>query len=231
MHYPTSARAPGLPFDPFKALAVPRPIGWIGSLDAQGRPNLAPYSFFNAISDRPPMVMFSSGGRKDSLRNILETGEFTCSIAHWDLRDAMNLSSATVAPGVDEFALAGLTAAPSLLIKPPRVAQAPAAFECRLWQTLDLPAPPARPNAKAGSSAAAEGYTLVIGEVVAIYIDDAYLEDGIVQTGRMRPLARLGYMDYSVVTPETLFTLNRPVASDDGLSAKVQPGPWDGVYR
>ena len=231
MHYPTSARAPGLPFDPFKALAVPRPIGWIGSLDAQGRPNLAPYSFFNAISDRPPMVMFSSGGRKDSLRNILETGEFTCSIAHWDLRDAMNLSSATVAPGVDEFALAGLTAAPSLLIKPPRVAQAPAAFECRLWQTLDLPAPPARPNAKAGSSAAAEGYTLVIGEVVAIYIDDAYLEDGIVQTGRMRPLARLGYMDYSVVTPETLFTLNRPVASDDGLSAQVQPGPWDGIYR
>ncbi len=227
MHYPTSARAPGLPFDPFKALAVPRPIGWIGSLDRDGRPNLAPYSFFNAISDRPPMVMFSSGGRKDSLRNILDTGEFTCSIAHWDLRDAMNLSSAPVAPGVDEFALAGLTAAASLLVKPPRVAQAPAAFECRLWQTLDLPAPPARP----GASAAAEGYTLVIGEVVAIYIDDAYLEGGIVQTGRMRPLARLGYMDYAVVTPETLFTMNRPSTSDDGLSAQVQPGPWDGVYR
>lgn len=227
MHYPTSARAPGLPFDPFKALAVPRPIGWIGSLDPAGRPNLAPYSFFNAISDRPPMVMFSSAGRKDSLRNILATGEFTCSIAHWDLRDAMNLSSAPVAPGVDEFALAGLTAAASLLIKPPRVAQAPAAFECRLWQTLDLPAPPARP----GASTAPEGYTLVIGEVVAVYIDDAYLEGGIVQTAKMRPLARLGYMDYAVVTPETLFTMNRPEASADGLSAQVQPGPWDGIYR
>ena len=227
MHYPTSARAPDLPHDPFKALAVPRPIGWIGSLDAQGRPNLAPYSFFNAISDRPPMVMFSSGGRKDSLRNILETGEFTCSIAHWDLREAMNLSSAPVAPGVDEFALAGLAPAPSLLVKPPRVAQAPAAFECRLWQTLDLPAPPARPGAKL----APEGYTMVIGEVVAVYIDDAYLEGGIVQTGKMRPLARLGYMDYSVVTPETLVTMNRPEASADGQTAQVQPGPWDGIYR
>ena len=231
MHYPTSARAPGLPFDPFKALAVPRPIGWIASLDAQGRPNLAPYSFFNAISDRPPMVMFSSGGHKDSLRNILQTGEFTCSIAHWDLREAMNLSSAPVAPGVDEFALAGLSPAPSLLIKPPRVAQAPAAFECRLWQTLDLPAPAARPGTKAGANAVPEGYTMVIGEVVAIYIDDAYLEGGIVQTGKMRPLARLGYMDFAVVTPETLFTMNRPVASADGLTAQVQPGPWDGVYR
>ena len=227
MHYPTSARAPGLPHDPFKALAVPRPIGWIGSLDAQGRPNLAPYSFFNAISDRPPMVMFSSAGRKDSLRNILATGEFTCSIAHWDLRDAMNLSSAPVAPGVDEFALAGLAPAASLLVKPPRVAQAPAAFECRLWKTITLPAPPAR----AGSTEIPDSYTLVIGEVVAIYIDEQFIEDGIVLTGKMRPLARLGYMDFSVVTPESLFTLNRPSASADGLSASVMPGAWDGVYR
>jgi flavin reductase (DIM6/NTAB) family NADH-FMN oxidoreductase RutF len=227
MHYPTSARAPGLKFDPFKALAVPRPIGWIATVDLGGRPNLAPYSFFNAVSDRPPMVMFSSGGRKDSLRNIEATGEFTCSIANWDLREAMNLSSASVAPGVDEFALAGLAPAASLLIKPPRVAQAPAAFECRLWKTIELPAPPAR----AGSSAAPEGYTLVIGEVVAVYIDDRFIEDGIVLTGKMRPLARLGYMDFSVVTPESLFTLNRPTASADGLTASVQPGAWDGVYR
>jgi flavin reductase (DIM6/NTAB) family NADH-FMN oxidoreductase RutF len=227
MHYPTSARAPGLKFDPFKALAVPRPIGWIATVNADGVPNLAPYSFFNAISDRPPMVMFSSGGRKDSLRNIEATGEFTCSIANWDLREAMNLSSAPVAPGVDEFALAGLAPAASLLVKPPRVAQAPAAFECRLWKTIELPTPPAR----AGSSSAPEGYTLVIGEVVAVYIDDQYIEDGIVLTGHMRPLARLGYMDYAVVTPESLFTLNRPTASADGLTASVQTGPWDGVYR
>ena len=225
MHYPTSARAPGMKFDPFKALAVPRPIGWIASVDRDGVPNLAPYSFFNAISDRPPMVMFSSGGRKDSLRNIEATGEFTCSIANWDLREAMNLSSAPVAPGVDEFALAGLAPAASLLVKPPRVAAAPAAFECRLWKTIALPALPGRDGAPG------EGYTLVIGEVVAVYIADAFIEDGIVQTGKMRPLARLGYMDYAVVSPESMFTLNRPTASADGQSASVQAGPWDGVYR
>jgi flavin reductase (DIM6/NTAB) family NADH-FMN oxidoreductase RutF len=226
MHYPTSARAPGLPFDPFKALAVPRPIGWIGTLGRDGRRNLAPYSFFNAISDRPPMVMFSSGGHKDTLRNIEETGEFTCSIANWDLHQAMNLSSAPVAPGVDEFALAGLTPAASIAIQAPWVAEAPAAFECRLWKTIALPAPAGKPGA-----APPVGYTMVIGEVLAIYIDDRYIEDGIVQTGKMRPLARLGYMDYSVVTPESLFTLNRPSASADGQTAEVQPGAWDGVYR
>jgi flavin reductase (DIM6/NTAB) family NADH-FMN oxidoreductase RutF len=222
MHYPTTTRAPGMKFDPFKALAVPRPIGWIGTVNRDGVPNLAPYSFFNAISDRPPMVMFSSGGQKDSLRNILENGEFTCSIANMALHEAMNLSSAPVAPGVDEFKLAGLEAAPSLLVKPPRVAQAPAAFECRLWKTIELPLP----AGKAGV-----GYTMVIGEVVAVYIDDQYIKDGIVDTGAMRPLARLGYMDYAVVSPESMFTLNRPTASADGQRADVQPGPWDGVYR
>ena len=229
MHYPTSARAPGLKHDPFKALAVPRPIGWIASLNEHGVPNLAPYSFFNAVSDRPPMVMFSSGGRKDSLRNILATGEFTCSIANQALTDAMNLSSAPVAPGVNEFALAGLGEAASMLVKPPRVAQAPAAFECRLWQTIALPAPNTRAGRPGGP--APEGYTMVIGEVVAVYIDDQYVQDGIVDTGRMRTLARLGYMDYAVVSPESMFTLNRPTASADGQQAQLQPGPWDGVYR
>ena len=171
MHYATTARAPGLAHDPFKALAVPRPIGWIATVDAAGVPNLAPYSFFNAISDRPPMVKFSSGGTKDSLRNILANGEFTCSIASQALTDAMNLSSALVAPGINEFGLAGLDAAPSMLVKPPRVAQAPAAFECRLWKTIELPLP-------AGKGGVA--YTMVIGEVVAVYIDDRYIRDGIV---------------------------------------------------
>ena len=226
MHYATTARAPGMKFDPFKALAVPRPIGWIGTVDRDGRPNLAPYSFFNAVSDHPPMLMFSSGGQKDSLRNIRDSGEFTCSIANWDLREQMNLSSAPVAAGVNEFALAGLAEAVSLCIRPPRVAQAPAAFECKVWQIIELPAPAARPG-----GAAPVGYTMVIGEVVAVYIDDRYIQDGIVNTGQMRPLARLGYMDYGVVTPETMFTLNRPTTSEDGRSAQVQPGPWDGVYR
>ncbi len=222
MHYDTAKRDHGLPHDPFKALVVPRPVGWIATVGKDGVANLAPYSFFNAVSDRPPMVMFSSGGHKDSLRNIEDTGEFTCSIANWTLREAMNLSSATVASSVDEFELAGLSKAPSRFVKPPRVAEAPAAFECRLWRTLPLP-----PSQPGGPSA----YTMVIATVVGIYIDDAYIKDGIVQSGEMRPLARLGYMDYSVLTPESMFTMNRPVASDDGLTADVRPGPWDGVYR
>lgn len=226
MHYDVRARPAALKHDPFKALAAPRPIGWVATLDAQGRPNLAPYSFFNAISDRPPFVMFSSGGQKsrqkDSLRNVEATGEFTCSMATWDLREAMNMSSAPVAPGVDEFVLAGLAPAPSLLIKPPRVAAAPAAFECRLWKTLSLPAPAGRPDA---------AYTLVIGEVVAVYVADEFVRNGVVDTAAMRPVARLGYMDYAVVGPEAMFTMNRPLASDDGQGATLQPGQWDGVYR
>lgn len=221
MHYEVHARPAALRHDPFKALAVPRPIGWVATLDAQGRPNLAPYSFFNAIGDRPPLVMFSSGGRKDSLRNVEATGEFTCSLATYDLRDAMNMSSAPVAAGVDEFALAGLAPAPSLRVKPPRVAASPAAFECRLWKTLDLPGPPEQPEAC---------YTLVIGEVLAVYVADEFVREGRVDTAAMRPIARMGYMDYAVVTPEQTFTLNRPLASEDGRSVTLAQA-WDGIYR
>ncbi len=221
MHYDPRTRDHGLRYDPFKALVAPRPIGWIGSVDAHGRANLAPYSFFNAVSDRPPMVMFSSGGHKDSLRNIEATGEFTCSLATWSLRDAMNLSSAPVAPQVDEFALARLQIAPSRFVKAPRVAAAPAALECRLWKMQPLPAPPGHPEA---------AYTVVFGEVIGVYIDDAFIVDGVVQTGAMRPIARMGYMEYSAVSPDTVFRLNRPLASPDGLSAEL-PAEWDGVYR
>jgi flavin reductase (DIM6/NTAB) family NADH-FMN oxidoreductase RutF len=222
MHYDATGRHHGLPHDPFKALVVPRPIGWVSTIGKDGVANLAPYSFFNAVSDRPPMLMFSSGGLKDSLRNVLDTGEFTCSIATWALRDAMNLSSAAVAAGVDEFELAGLTKAASRFVAPPRVAESPAAFECKLWHTL--PMPPAKPGGE-------PAYTVVFGRVVGIYIDDAYIKDGIVQSGEMRPLARLGYMDYSVLTPQSMFAMNRPVASADGQSASVPAGGWDGVYR
>lgn len=226
MHYDVRSRPAALKHDPVKALAVPRPIGWVATLDAQGRPNLAPYSFFNLLSDRPPFVVFSSGGRKDSLRNVQATGEFTCSMATWDLREAMNMSSAPVAPGVDEFALAGLTPAASLLVKPPRVAAAPAAFECRLWKTLELPAAAPAPDGRPAAI-----YTLVIGEVVAVYVADQFVRNGVVDTAAMRPVARLGYMDYAVITPEAMFTMNRPLATADGRGATLQPGPWDGVYR
>ncbi len=222
MHYDSTGRIHGLKFDPFKALAVPRPIGWISTVSRDGALNIAPYSFFNAVSDRPPMVMFSSSGRKDSLRNIEDTGEFTCSIASYDLRDQMNLSSATVAHGVDEFALAGLTPAASTFVKAPRVAQSPAAFECRLWKTIELPGLPSKPE---------QFSTVVFGMVVGIYIDDAFIRDGIVDTGAMRPLARLGYMEYAVVERETMFALNRPTVSADGRSATVSTEAWDGVYR
>jgi flavin reductase (DIM6/NTAB) family NADH-FMN oxidoreductase RutF len=224
MHYATAERREhlkhGLTHDPFKALVAPRPIGWIGTESPEGVLNLAPYSFFNAVSDAPAMVMFSSTGHKDSLRNIEATGEFTCSLATLALVDAMNLSSATVAADVDEYALAGLTPAASLVVKPPRVAESPAALECRLWQTLTLPGgTPERPQ------------VVVFGHVVGIYVDPRVVKDGIVDTASMRPLARMGYMDYAVVTPETAFTLNRPMVDADRRTASVRPGPFDGVYR
>lgn len=221
MHYATAERREhlkhGLRHDPFKAIVAPRPIGWISTVSATGVPNLAPYSFFNAVSDAPPMVMFSTVGRKDSLQNIEANGEFTCSVASQHLVDQMNLSSAAVAGEVNEYDLAGLATAPSLLVAPPRVAASPAALECRLWKTLALPG---------------EGAPIVVfGHVVAIYIDERVVTDGLLDTAAMRPLARMGYMDYAVVTPETTFTLNRPRVGDDRRSASVTPGPWDGIYR
>ena len=221
MHYATAERREhlnhGLSHDPFKAIVAPRPIGWIATVSAGGVLNLAPYSFFNAVSEAPPMVMFASAGRKDSLTNIEATGEFTCSVASQALVDHMNLSSAAVASDIDEFAMAGLPTAPSLVVAPPRVATSPAALECRLWKTVELPGE--RPA------------TVVFGQVVAIYVDERMVKNGVLDTAAMRPLARMGYMDYAVVTAETTFTLNRPVVDDDRRSARVTPGPWDGVYR
>jgi flavin reductase (DIM6/NTAB) family NADH-FMN oxidoreductase RutF len=144
---------------------------------------------------------------KDSLRNVEETGEFTFSLATWDLRFQMNTTSAAVPHGVDEYPIAGLTAAPSKLVKPPRVKESPAAFECRHWKTIELP--PAAPHHRGT-------YSVVFGLVVGIHIDDQFVKDGIVDTGAMRPIARLGYMDYAVVTPETIFTINRPEVDKEG---------------
>jgi flavin reductase (DIM6/NTAB) family NADH-FMN oxidoreductase RutF len=196
----------GLKHDPFKALIVPRPVGWISSVSKAGICNLAPYSFFNAVSERPAYVVFGSAGLKDSIRNIEETGEFVCSLSTWGLRDHMNISSASVPYGVDEFPLAGLTAARSTLVKPPRVKESPAAFECRHHQTIALP----------GAGRHEQGYHMVIGLVVGVYIDDRVIKDGVVDTPAMKPIARLGYMDYAVVTPETTFTINRPDVGPDG---------------
>jgi len=203
MFYDAIENKHGLRNDPLKALLVPRPIGWISSLSKEGALNLAPYSFFNGVSDRPAYVVFGSDGFKDSLRNIVETREFVCSLATWDLRTQMNTSSAPVSRGVDEMALAGLTAAPSHTVKPPRVKESPAALECKLHQVIELP------GKEPGS---VHNYRVVLGLVTGIYIDDRYIKDGRVDTAAMRPIARLGYMDYAVVTPETMFSLERPSA-------------------
>lgn len=213
MFYDAVANTHGLKRDPWKAVTVPRPIGWISTVSADGICNLAPYSYFNAVSDRPHYVYFASQGLKDSVRNAHETKEFVCSLATYELRDQMNITSASVPYGVDEFPIAGLTAAPSRLVKPPRVKESPIALECRYVQTVDLPA--ATPGGPAG-------YHVVFGLVVGIYIDDRLIKDGFVDIGLAQPIARLGYMDYSVVRPDTIFSIDRPTVDADG---RVQVPP------
>jgi len=149
MYYDTAKNDHGLPHSPFKAIVSPRPIGWISSRSSSGVVNLAPYSFFNAVNDAPPMVMFSSQGRKDSLKNIEDTGEFVCSLATQKLHQAMNLSSALVKSDVNEFTLSGLEAVDSIQVGPPRVAGTPAALECKLWKILELPSAAGDPDKRA----------------------------------------------------------------------------------
>jgi len=193
------AKGHGLPHDPFKALVAPRPIGWITTLSAKGETNLSPYSFFNALSDRPHIVGFSSEGMKDALAFAEETGEFVCNLATYDLREAMNATSAPLPRGQSELDHAGLTPAPCCLVRPPRVAESPVALECRHLKTVPLD--PLDGTAR---------YHLVLGQVVGIHIDDRFLVDGLVDTAAMRPIARAGYRDYFVGTPETRFSITRP---------------------
>ena len=195
----------GLPHDPFKAIVTPRPIGWISTVDAEGRANLAPYSFFNGCGDAPPLVMFSQSGRKsrpepvkDSIANIRATGEFACNIVSQALKDAMNLSSGTYQPEVDEFELAGLTKAPGKSISAPHVGEAPAVLECRLVKIIDdLP-----------SWHEHAFNIMVIGEVVGVHIDEAIIKDGRVDVLAYNPVARMGYMDYTTVTD--VWEMHRP---------------------
>ena len=220
MFYDALENKHGLPHDPFKALAVPRPIGWISSVSANGIANLAPYSFFNAVAEKPHYVVIGSGGAKDTLRNIEETKEFVCNLATYDLRNHMNSSSATVPPGVDEFPLAGLTAVKGSMVAAPRVKEAAAAFECRLHQLIPLP----------GHGRYKQNFTLIIGLVVGIHIDDKYIVDGIIDTASMKPIARLGYMDYAVVSAENMFAINRPEIGADGKPV-ITDNKWNGKYR
>jgi len=186
------------PHDPFKALVTPRPIGWISTLSAKGELNLAPYSYFNAFSSNPPIVGFSSEGEKDSSTFAIETGEFVWSMATWELRDQMNASAASLPRGQSEFAHAKLDTAPSRLVRPPRVAASPAAFECRVTEMVKL-------KDVDGSDS---GRRLVLGRVVGIHVDQRFVRQGRIDSAAMRPIARGGYDEYSVV--DQVFSMPRP---------------------
>lgn len=200
-HYYEPAKGHGLPHDPFNAIVGPRPIGWISTRAVDGTLNLAPYSFFNAFNYTPPLIGFSSTGWKDTVANIEATGEFCWNLATRDLAEAMNATCATVGPEVDEFALAGLTPAPSRKVGVPRVAESRVSFECRLTQLIRL-------TDAAGTPVDA---WLSIGEVVAVHIDKALLKDGIYQTAEAHPILRAGGpAAYAEVSPEIMFQMYRP---------------------
>jgi flavin reductase (DIM6/NTAB) family NADH-FMN oxidoreductase RutF len=194
MHYDPELDDHGFKHSPFKSCVVPRPIGWISTLSANGVPNLAPFSQFQNITYDPPIVMFSAnqrttGQRKDTVVNVEATGEFVWNMATYELREAVNLSSREFPPDVDEFEAAGLAKLPSLVVGPPRVAASPVQFECRHLQTLRIPG-----NGDMGSA------DIVLGRVVRIHIrDDALTPDGRLDIEKIKPLARLGYFNYTYV--------------------------------
>lgn len=195
------AKGHGLPHDPFNAIIGPRPIGWISSQADDGGLNLAPYSFFNAFNYTPPIIGFCSQGRKDSLRNVEQNGEFVWNLATRSLAEAMNRSCAPAPPEVDEFVLAGLTPAPSRIVAPPRVAQSPVSFECRCTQIVQL-------RSAAGGELPA---WLVLGEVVGVHIAPEMLKDGVYDTASAGHILRGGGAgDYFEVTPAALFRMTRP---------------------
>jgi flavin reductase (DIM6/NTAB) family NADH-FMN oxidoreductase RutF len=181
-----------LPHDPFKAFVAPRPIGWVSTIGPGGEVNLAPYSYFNAVSDNPPTVMFSSDGPKDSATFAQATEEFVWNLATYDLREAMNQTSAMLPRGENEFEFAGLEMAPSRLVAPPRVAATPVAFECKVVHRVQLPR-----------------NIVTFGEVVGVHVDERHIVDGRFDTAGVRPIARCGYRgDYATVTE--LFEMIRP---------------------
>ncbi len=190
----------GLPHNPFNAVVTPRPIGWVSTRGADGKDNLAPYSFFNAVAYEPPQVMFAStsakpdrGDTKDSVGNIRDTGVFAVNIVEYAARDVMNQTSGPWARDTDEFALAGIDKTECTTINCPRIANAPATLECKLTQIVQLPG--------------AANFT-VFGEVTGIHLRDNCIVDGKFDVTTFNPLTRLGYRDYSVI--REVFSLERP---------------------
>ena len=195
MFYEVAKNDHGLPLDPFYALVGPRPIGWISTVSKSGVANLAPYSFYNAFAHNPHYVAFGSGGFKNTLQNISETGQFAVNLATFNLREAMNLTSLNT--HLDEFVLAGLEKATCNLIAPPRVAASPVCLECKHFQTIELP-----------NDDGVVADWLVIGKVIGIHIDEQFIENGRVKTSAMKPIARLGYAEYATV--DSAWKMRRP---------------------
>ena len=206
MFYEPKKKDHGLPKNPFNSLVIPRPIGWISSIDLKGNFNLAPYSFFTGVCYSPPTVMFSAGAgftedkTKDSARNAEKTGDFVCNMATWDMRDQMNQSSATLPQDEDEIALTKLTPVKSRIVKSPRIAEAPVHLECKYLKTVELP-----------GWNKEDVYKVIFGEVVGIHIDDEFITDeGLVDVAKIKPIGRLGYNDYTLTNTDSIFTLDRP---------------------
>jgi flavin reductase (DIM6/NTAB) family NADH-FMN oxidoreductase RutF len=193
----------GLPHNPIQACVVPRPIGWISTKSALGNANLSPYSHFNIVGMMPPMVAFCSNGphidgpMKDSAANAIETGEFVHNVATFDLREQVVASSAHFGRDVDEFEMVGLTKAACRIVAPPRVKESPIAFECVVIKTVELP------TAMTNST-----NTMVIGEVVGVHIDESVLNNGVVDSSLLQPIARMGYLEYARIMEA--FEISRP---------------------
>lgn len=194
MFYEPGKNNHGLKRPPFKSCVVPRAIGWISTISPEGVSNLAPYSQFTNLTFDPPYVAVSINQnhlqcRKDTVNNIELTGEFVYNMVTYDLREAMNVTAAEFPPDADEFELAGLNKAPSNLVKPFRVAESPIQFECKYVQTLRLPG-----EGRLGTC------DIIIGKVIGVHIKDEFIgEDGKIDIVKIKPLARLGYSDYTTV--------------------------------
>lgn len=199
MDYDVEARDRAiLPHDPIKAIVAPRVIGWMTTISAQGIVNLAPYSFFNQMHTSPPILAFGSDGRKDTIRNLEEVGEFVWNLVSYTQKDVMNASSASFPHDVSEPQAVGIAMAPSRRVRPPRVAASPAALECRLVEIVRL---------KRANGEALDGW-MALGEVIAVHIDDAAIKDGRVSTKALDPIMRAGYADY--VRMGEVFAMERP---------------------
>ena len=217
MFYQLKKNDHGLAYDPFKSCVLPRPIGWISTMGLDGVPNLAPYSQFQILTFDPPYVMFAAnqktdGNRKDSVVNAEQSKEFVYNMATYELREAVNITAQEVPPDVDEFELAGVGKAPSKMVKPYRVKESPAQYECRYHQTLRI-----RGKGVLGT------VDVVIGEVLAIQIKDEFImPNGKLDIIRMKPIGRLGYYDYTCV--ESVFEMVIPGSNEDlrgGMEGKA----------